>query len=237
MRSTHVLVSSTINPGNHNVYGGESPFNVEERLNETSQTISSLIKCGYSKITIIDNSCQEIPKSWRSQLGDAEYFYVPTNLFQNKGIGEAISLLTFLSKQNLPGDILKISGRYRLSSAINIDWAEYELGFKFSDFSKREIASSRAYCVANDQVLTDLLTNAIRKMYGYSHRVVGLRSLLRIARANMFPEKDNYPYHDPTLSLEWGISQVLRNRILRCFPIEKLGVEGTLASNRTLIHD
>lgn len=126
------VISSCIRPVNKPLDYSKvrTAFNVEERLEQTKQTIYSIKKmCPGAHIILVDNGIEDY-RNDISSLVD-EYYYVGNKFIykhlsiKNKGIGECAMLLYALKHSKLDYKMLfKISGRYTLDS--KFDLAKYD---------------------------------------------------------------------------------------------------------------
>lgn len=227
------VISSTVSPSilpSHD--GARTTLSPQIRLEQTRETVGSLVAFGAERIIIVDNS----PGSW---LRDKAPFLSPAQIIcfeqppvRNKGIGELWLLLGALESIPDGQPIIKISGRYRIG-------AESELILREGDDIVAKIhhggpsgeISTRCYLMRDKSVAARFWQRSLDEVYAERSRIVGPRSLLRILKNSFHPLEDGFPYSDPnTLSLEQASLRAIRHLRLRFRPVSNLGVEGTLGS-------
>lgn len=219
------LVTSTIRPAAAAVHGGpRSAFSPSERLEQTVGTVRSLVALGVSEIYVLDNSADLDAEAAARALAPGRIVRCPPTQFLNKGISEAHMVLSFCGSHALSGPLLKVSGRYQVGQLPPLDWGRCDVA---AVADERNI-STQCYAVRDAGVLERLMTGALREIYGYSSRVVGLRSAWRILYHSLFPERDDYPHHDPTFSLEFGCRRAIRRERLRLCTVDGFDVRGVI---------
>lgn len=216
------IVSSTIWPSSEPIHGGvRSVFSVEERATQTADTVRSLRALGIDRVVVADNS-ERLPDTLPGALNESEIIRIPGLHFQNKGISEAWLIASLVGRIALRGPLLKVSGRYTVGALPAINWSDVDIAGCYSD----SLLTTRCFAIRNSHVLGALMQSALREMYAYPTRIVGPRSLLRIVRSSLFPGRHEYPYHDPTISLEMGCTLAIRHNHLRFSHISSFGVKG-----------
>jgi hypothetical protein len=227
------LVSSTVSPStlpSHD--GARTTLSPEVRLEQTRDTVASLVALGARQIIIADNSPGPWLRERPAALAPARVIHMDQPPIRNKGIGELWLLLGAVG--SLPEDepILKISGRYRIG-------AETELSLRDGDDIAARVhrggacgeISTRCYLLRSRSVAERLWQRSLDEVYAERSRIVGPRSLARIIRNSMRPGADDFPYSDPnTLSLEQASFRAIRHLRLRLRAVSHLGVDGTLGS-------
>lgn len=217
------LITSTIRPSSTAIHSGpRSAFAPSERLAQTAETVRSLLECGVTEMYVLDNSAELDLADVTAALAPARVVRCPPTEFANKGISEAHMVLYFCRSHALSGPLLKVSGRYTVGHVPAVDWSRFDIMAQAGSVN----ISTQCYTVRNSETMERLMTGALRAMYGYMARVVGLRSAWRIVRNSLFPNSDTYPYHDTRLSLEFGCRQAIRHERLRLHAVESFGVNG-----------
>jgi len=214
------VISSTIFPilAVHN----QAP----ERLIQTAATVASLQACGISRIFVADNS-----REWSSGVGEAlkpavihrfEHFKDS----QVKGPAEIHLLLGLIPYLPENEPILKISGRYVLKSdAILKSIKDADIVARFYDHSRwRRTISTRCYIAKDKDTLRLFLTRTLDEIYDYSNRIVGPRSLLKIAKQFVL-EGGNSKRREGT-SIEHAAARVLKSYKYRVKPVARLNLQG-----------
>ena len=216
------LITSTLRPSDAAIYGGaRSAFSPAERLAQTVETVRTLVDLGVSTIYLLDNSEHLDLDQAERALVPARVVRCPPTAFANKGISEAHMVSHFCRTHAAQGPVLKVSGRYRVGQVPAVDWGRCDVAAVADD---RHVVT-QCYAVRDLEVMGRLMEGALREMYGYASRVVGLRSAWRVVRNSLFPGRDDYPYHDPTFSLEFGCRRAIRHHDLRLCPAD-FGVQG-----------
>jgi hypothetical protein len=226
------IISSTIYPPALPTYDGQrSCIPPALRLEQTRKTIESLSQQGISEIYLADNSGELWEESASQFLKPAKVAIFKQHQYRNKGISELYLLLNMLEQIPVSLPILKISGRYSLSKNLSHELGDADLAVKIyrHRFSKHAM-STRCYLVKNKEVYATFLKRTLQQVYAYPSRIVGPRSLVRIVRNSFFPGKDNYPYDDPSISIEGAAASVLKIYNYKFNNIEDLGVEGQYGS-------
>jgi hypothetical protein len=225
------IVSSTVAPSvlpGHD--GPRTNIAPEVRLEHTRATVDSLLAAGIKEIVIADNSPGDWLRQRVAQLQPARVLHFDQPPIRNKGLGEMWLLLAALEHLPPGEPILKISGRYRIGPASPL------LAVPAHDVvarvyrGRQEEISTRAYVLRNREVAARLWPRMLDEIYAAQSRVRGPRSLLRLLRASLWPERDDFPYADPPLSVEIAGWRAIRHLGLSVHPVEHIAVEGTLGS-------
>lgn len=220
------LVSSTIFPQQDDVYGGErSVFDHATRLSQTVETVRSLFHCGLQTVIVADNSGRLWQPDAVARLAPATVLVFDHPQFRNRGLSESYLLLAAL--EHLPANepILKLSGRYTLDLVPDFD-SELDILLKFRD--NHQTVSTRCYVTRNRDVLRQYLTGILQEVYGSRSRIVGPRSLIRTVVTSICPKKDDYPHHDPTVSIEWAGARVIAHKRWQVRDVASLHIQGAL---------
>lgn len=226
------VVTSTIFPPSTGIYDGRrSYFSPEERLAQTQQTIQSLLEAGISSVLLFDNSGESWIKGTENLLKSASVHLLNTYQYKNKGISELYLLLEAMG--SLPPDvpILKISGRYILCGGGNFDLGGADILCKiYKQSHSHRSMSTRCYVVRNRDTYQSFIGQVLRELFGYQARIVGPRSFYRIVKNSITPGAVDYPYEDPAHSIEDACAQVLKSYKYKVKQVERLGVEGLVAT-------
>ena len=230
MKEPFAIISSTIAPPISNHYGGVAfGYDPYRRLEQTRQSVQALLAIGIQEIYVADNSGANWRGEMEEKLKPAQVHVFCQHQYRNKGISELYLLLAALPHLPTGRPIVKLSGRYVLTHRLDAELGE-------RDFVVREwhglsllqcCISTIAYAVRDAAVYEHFLRETLREVFGFSARVVGPRSLLRILRNSMFPFRDEFPYDDPMGSIEHASWRALRKNRCRVEAVESLGVEGT----------
>lgn len=222
------IISSTIYPSDSSIYGGaRSLFSSQERLAQTQGTVESLLNAGISPVFLFDNSGDLWVDGTESLLSRATTYVFNSHQYNNKGISELYLLLESIKYLPVDTPILKISGRYALNGVGRFELDGADLLVKIYDHGfRRKSMSTRCYAVRNKEVLETFIRRTLREIYGFHSRVVGPASLLRVIKKSILPHLDNYPYDDPSYSIESISALVLKMYPYRVKQIDILGVEG-----------
>jgi hypothetical protein len=200
---------------------------VEERLEQTVETLASLARAGIEEIYLADNSGENWVAGTEDALKPARVYVYDQHQFQNKGISEIYLLLSVLRHLPERTPILKISGRYHLSDGLKFGLDESDVAAKFiSDAGTQTWMSTRCYMVKDREVYERFLKDTLRDLYGYAARIVGPGSLLRILRNSLFPARDDAPYHDPVQPIEVAAARALKKAKYKVKKVETLGIQG-----------
>jgi hypothetical protein len=188
--------------------------------------VESLLKFGISQIYLVDNSPRDCFIAPERALDPARILHYDLFPFQNRGLAEALMLLTAICELPESSPIFKLSGRYTLTAAPpNLQGAD--VAVKLDDNGRT--ISTRAYLSRNRDILEQLMKSALCEMFKYPFRVAGPRSLLRLIRNAGFPTRDTYCYYDPPIALEFAAAQALARGSFRVRNVPTLGIEGRLA--------
>lgn len=225
------LITSTIIPGAY------SFFTIEERYQQTIETINNLRRVGFEDIYLIDNSVDKIDKERlkSSSFNRINIICSPQYNFKSKGLNEALLILNHL--YHLPDNqpIFKISGRYSLTEQFNraillSDLAENEiLGVGVIKKSHRSYFNTRAYLVNNKKNLETILVSAIEEMIAYGKGINGHRGWFRLLKT-MFKPQIGTPFQ---ISIEKAFANILNVRG-KYKLVEKINVEGFVAGSKAL---
>ena|SRR2546427_4422838 len=226
------LISSTIFPSNAPLYWGSSRACIpnSERLEQTRRTVASLQEAGFSPIILADNSGTNWVAGTEESLAPAEVHVFRQHQFQNKGISEIYTLLDTLNFLTGNTPILKISGRYYLTEDVDHQIGADDIVAKVNKHGGvKSWMSTRCYLIKDVAVLEAFLRAVLRDLYGYGARVVGPRSLFRILRHSLSPDRQHYPYDDPVSPIEVPAARVVESGDFRVRLVSTLGIEGTSA--------
>lgn len=217
------IISSTIFPGSpteSTLY--RTSVTADERLAQTIATIESLKSAGFSKIYLFDNSGFNWNQEVDPLLSPAIILKFNSFQYNNKGLSELLMLLHGMQQIPTNEAILKISGRYQLSSPIR------EESLTTTDFAGKfhtDTISTRAYYFKNSELMHDVLFEALNKMYAYKHKIVGFRSLIQVVK-NAFLNDVATSFYDTTISIERGMFDAIKKLRLKTLHLEKLNVSG-----------
>jgi hypothetical protein len=223
------LISSTIYPSDAPMYWGTPRQSIPagERLEQTRQTVASLVRAGISDIFLADNSGERWVAGTEEQLGPATVYVYNQFQFQNKGISEIYLLLSALEHLPEQTPILKISGRYYLTDGLKFELDESDVAAKFMPYAGTQLLmSTRCYMVKDRETYARFLKATLRDLYGYPARIVGPGSLLRILRNSLFPARDDAPYDDPLQPIEVAAARALIRFGYNVKQVDALGIEG-----------
>lgn len=228
------IISSTIYPP-ISVTRDDIPrtwISSEIRLEQTKRTIKSLLDLGISDIYLADNSGKNWINTTQDLLEPAKVFIFDHHQYLNKGISEIYLLLSILEFIPTNTPILKISGRYTLNRNLFNDVNNFDLAAKiYKNGLFKSSMSTRCYQVNNKDTYETFLRRILCEIYGYSSKIVGLRSFARIIYNSIFLDRDVYPYHDPKCSIESAAARVLKIYNYQVHEMESLGLEGYIAGN------
>ena len=196
------------------------------RIQQTFETITSLKELGINKIYLADNGGKLENTLIKTLTKDVVLLKIPTFQFLNKGLSELFlihSALKLIEEEKTP--ILKISGRYKLSSSVNFD-------SKFDFLFKREgehCVSTRCYLAANKSVYESLINETINIYLNHNSKVIGPRSLLRIIKSSLS--------RNETFNVELMLeAAIFKSLILKKYKIQNatfLGVSGILGGSNS----
>jgi len=227
------VVSSTVAPSatpSHD--GARTNLSPELRLEQTRATVDSLVAKGITEILIADNS----PGTWlqdrAASLAPARVVFLRQPPVRNKGIGELWLLLGSVGDLPESQPILKISGRYRLGAHSDLALRDGDdiAARVYPKGASGEI-STRCYLMRDRSVAALLWERTLDEMYAERSRIMGPRSLLRIIKNSLRPERDSFHYSDPnTISVEQAAMIAIRRLGLRLRSVDNLDIEGTLGS-------
>ncbi|MDQ1141882.1 MAG: hypothetical protein EOO44_04140 [Flavobacterium sp.] len=215
-----------------------SYFSTEERYTQTIATINSLADAGFAEIFLLDNSVLPIDANRLKNhtKGNLKIFLASQFGFKNKGLNEALLILNHI--HNLPTNlpIFKISGRYKVTSAFDIQQhlstlKNHEIiGVGAQNLSSKDAYfNTRGYVVINSKHLEDILILAIEEMISYARGIHGFSGLNHILKS-IFKSKPGSPFQ---LSIEHAFAKVLNYRNQYKI-IDKINVEGYLAGAKQL---
>lgn len=230
------VVSSTIFPGTTPVYAASrSVFTPDERLEQTRQTVDSLLAIGIAQIHIVDNSGHNWMAGVEDRLKPALVSRFTHYQFRNRGIAEIYMLLEVLDALPANTAILKISGRYALKKNITDQLGQAEVAAKWDAGDKG--ISTRCYMVRNKDVYRKFLEDTLDEVYGHTARISGLRSLMRIVKNSVFPSGDTSAYFDPAVSIEGAAARALVRKKYAIGRLADLGLQGEIATSRDPIRE
>ena len=229
MKPPVVLISSAIAPQSTEHYGtAPVRYDPATRLEQTRASIQSLLALGIEEIYVADNSGANWRADMERDLYPAQVQVFDHHQYRNKGISEVYLLLAALPRLPRGRPIIKLSGRYQLKCRLDESLGD-------NDLVAREVRglsllncyiSTIAYAVRDTTVYERLLRETLRDMFGYSSRIVGPRSILRMLRNSVFPDRDSYPYDDPLVSIEHATWRAARKCGFKLHSVASLGVEG-----------
>lgn len=225
------LITSTIIPESY------SFFNMEERYQQTIDTINNLRRVGFEDIYLIDNSVDVIDaeRIESNSFHKVNIIRSPQYNFINKGLNEALLILNNLYK--LPDDqpIFKISGRYLPTEEFNITNLLAELSDKeilgVGNISKNSNSyfNTRAYLVASKKTLASILELAVEEMIAYGNGIHGFSGWL-----NLFKKALKIQIGTPfQISIESAFANILRAKTNYKL-VEKINIEGFVAGSKVL---
>jgi hypothetical protein len=226
------LVSSTIFPSTAPTHEEvRSWISPNERLEQTRETIKSLVDVGVSEIYLADNSGDEWVPEVSDLLKPARVFVFNHYQYRNKGISEIYLLLSMLNQLPANVPILKISGRYQLTRSISEKLGDADFAVKFyKDTRFKTSISTRCYMVKNKELYKSFLENSLREVYAYPFRIVGPRSFIRVLVHGLLHNLESYPFHDPRVSIENAGARVLQSHRYKYNEIPTLGVKGLVGA-------
>ncbi|SDG42170.1 hypothetical protein SAMN05421827_106164 [Pedobacter terrae] len=225
------LITSTIIPEAY------SFFNIEERYQQTIDTINNLKRVGFEDIYLIDNSVDVIDTD-RIKLNSfhkLNIIHTPQYNFRNKGLNEALLILNHLS--HLPDNqpVFKISGRYSPTEHFNraillSALAEKEiLGVGNIKKSINSYFNTRAYLVNNKRTLEAILVSAVEEMIAYGRGINGYKGLIKLLKT-MFRPQVGTPFQ---ISIESALANILSAKTNYKL-VEKINIEGFVAGAKNL---
>jgi hypothetical protein len=238
-----VVITSTIFPPVSNSGDIRSVFSPAERLDQTKGTIKSLLDCGYNEIYLFDNSGSYWVKDTEAELFPAKVFVFNQHQYKNKGISETLMLVDGLEHLPEGTQIMKISGRYKLSKHQDTDMNDFDIAARFSThkfkyFTTRITMATRCYLVRDKSVYQTYLSAMLEEIYSYSSKIVGIGSLKRFLNNQFSPKKNKYDFFDPALSVEAASVRVIKKLKLKIYNIKKIGLSGYAGTfNNLLIED
>jgi len=232
MHDCCVLISSTIFPREgRDKLVVKSVYSGEERLQQTRATIESLRSLGYDNIHLFDNSGREYQEIIENAFQDIHIKVFDHYQYDNKGISETLLLLDGLKYVPDNCSIIKLSGRYQLSSRLELDGEKYDLAARFYEHGDRSFSfprtmATRCYMFKDKATYDRYLIGLLEEIYSYSARIYGFGSLKRFF-INQFSSKNNtYSYFDPNLSVEAASIGVIEKLSLSVFELERIGLSG-----------
>ncbi len=223
------VISSTIAPPDVEHYGGKRRrFDPDERLEQTRASIQSLLELGLTEIHVADNSGANWRDYMDSALTPARVHRCSQYPYRNLGISELQMLLALLPALPVDRPIIKLSGRYRLKRRLDLELGADELVVREWRGARliNCCISTVAYAVCDAATYARFLRETLRDVFGFQARIVGPRSFVRILRNSLFPDRDHYPYDDPTGPIEHSAWRALRNARFRVRALDSIGVEG-----------
>ncbi len=229
MKPPVAILSSAIAPQSSEHYGREPlRYDPDARLEQTRSSIQSLLALGIEEIYLADNSGSNWRVDMERALHPARVQVFHQHPYRNKGISEVYLLLAALPGLPPGRPIIKLSGRYQLTRRLDESLGENDLVARES----RGVGlphcylSTIAYAVRDSTIYERLLRETRRDMFGFPSRIVGPRSLVRVLRNSVFPDRDTYPYDDPQVSIEHATWRAARKCGYRLHSVESLGVAG-----------
>lgn len=240
---TIVVVSSTLFPAANMIpAAGSCVAQPLQRLEQTRQTVASLVELGYKQIYIADNSGANWAEGTDSLLGPATVMRFDPWRSNNKGISELRLLKDALGQLPKHAPIVKLSGRYTLRHRLQDCLGSADFVFRRYGRAREEPDGRRtgmryphvstiAYAARSGSFLSELLASSLRELFAYPWRVVGPGSLGRVLRRTFAPHFDAYPYDDPPISIELAFERAIRQSRYRVNYISELGVSGITSQN------
>lgn len=226
------IISSTVAPStlpSHD--GARTTLTPEVRLEQTQDTIASLVTLGAKEIFIADNSAGNWLHDRAAALAPARLLSFSQPPIRNKGIGEMWLLLGALESLPENEPILKISGRYCVGPATGLRLRDGDdVAGKVYLHGRVRSLSTRCYLMRDRKVAAQLWEKTLDEIYAEQARIHGPRSLLRILQSSLRPRRDRLRYGDPTAAVETAVYNAIRYLPLRLHEIEHLDVEGILGS-------
>lgn len=226
------IISSTIYPPSKPIYDAiRTRFSPEERLEQTRHTVQSLLAAGLDDIYLADNSGDGWILGTEEHLRPARVHVYTQHQYTNKGISELWLLSSLLKHIPANTPLLKISGRYILTAAAPPILGNAELGVKLERLGLVNYSvSTRCYVVKDKEVYETFLKRTLCAVYGYWARIVGPRSFGRILKNSIMPKLDDFPYDDPSISIEVAAAHVLRKYNYRVAYFKTIGIKGALGA-------
>ena len=173
------VVSSTVAPSalpSHD--GARTTLSPEVRLEQTRETISSLVAAGVREILVADNSPGDWLRERAAALAPARVYFFDQPPIRNKGVGELWLLLGILGSLPEKEPILKISGRYRIGARTELALRDGDdIAAKVQQKGADGEISTRCYLVRDRAIASRLWERTLDAMYAECSRIVGPRSL------------------------------------------------------------
>ena len=221
------IVSSTLYPSSDPSYGTyRSWWSSRERLEQTRQTVASLVALGMRDILVADNSGDRWEPSTERLLEPARVRVFSEQPARNKGISELKLLLEALP--HLPPDepILKVSGRYILRHRLVDHLGNADLVGRLYRHARRVRSfSNRAYVVRDASMYRVLLERVLSEI-GSPSAVVGPRSFLKYVGRSLGIVRSGPPSHDAATPVEIVFARILTAYRYSVSTLQTLGVEG-----------
>ena len=225
------IVSSTIFPSILPGHEGErTNIDPTARLEQTVESIQSLVALGFSEIHVADNSHSPLEADVIKRLSPARVHWFGHYPYRNKGVAEAFLLLAVLPRLPTGQPLMKLSGRYRVSRNLcrELDRASLAGLFTVTPSGRLKSLSTRGYAVKDRAFLETFLHGTLNELYASAWRVVGPRSLLELVRRHLRPRLDNHPYSDPFGGLEIAAARWLDRHRIPVHRLDQIGVTGTI---------
>lgn len=226
------VISSTLVPSvqpSHD--GARSNLDPALRLQQTVETVESLVRLELREIYLADNSAVPPDSETVRRLTPATVIHFGHFPYKNKGIGELILLLDLCSR--LPDDqpIMKISGRYRgkINLCAKLASADFVGRFNTSSRGPRDV-STRGYATRNRRIFSAFVQGTLDTVYASPWKIAGPRSFWNVARNLWTGGPAHYPFSDPPVGVEIAAAAWLRRSGLSIQPVHDLGIDGTLGS-------
>jgi hypothetical protein len=226
------IISSTIYPPDKLIYDSiRSRFSPQQRLEQTRETVRSLLRAGLDRIYIADNSGEAWVEGTEEYLKPAKVFVYKQYQYANKGISEIWLLNNLLDELPVKTPLIKISGRYILINDNFPSLGQAEVAVKI-ERNKLIVSSisTRCYLVKDKDIFQLFLKRTLCAVYGYSARIIGPRSLFRILKNSIRPDLDSFQYDDPPISIEIAAAHVLKKYKYDVKYLDKLGIRGELGA-------
>jgi hypothetical protein len=201
-------------------------YSFDERLEQTRQTLTRLLECGFDSISLVDNSPlldQSQLQQLLSDFPEVKVYHLLQYQFLNKGINELLMLLFLIERLPPDQNIFKISGRYYPSQDFKkpdfVDFAVRAYYFK----EKSGVVTTRGYWVKDAATFHQFLLWCLDELFAYPERIVGVKSLYK----KLFVEKN--PDDPLNISIEFAAANVLKSGYYNVTLLDNIGIEGLLA--------
>jgi len=245
-RDIIAVITSTLVPNAINWYGMSSEIvqiSSEDRYLQTLKSIHSLLKRGFIKIYLLDNSVKSIPFEWIDNIKSLGVIFLSmpaTNTkTKNKGLTEIELLLHFCKLVRYETPILKLSGRYVLNSNKLLESDSVDIVGRLFDRRRPPEFSTKAYIVRNTLVLERILQKSEILVHTLIYRCwtpfLFLR-LIKFIKETLFSKQINL-FFDPPISIEEAFVHAIKELKLESEFIGELGISGVIASERVVVNE